>query len=120
MRNRILARSLALVFIIVGFLLTYFALQFAFAYGLVIVLLAVFLISVLFATGVFLFHGLDLKQLVHSLALGGCAELVVGMVFLTPFSLEIKLLLVNIFLVVVVVIDRYYAKTRNSSTRQKD
>ncbi|MEM4703550.1 MAG: hypothetical protein QXJ02_00550 [Candidatus Bathyarchaeia archaeon] len=119
MKNHILARSAALFLIIGGLALTCFVLPFSFGHGIVLVLPVVYLISVFLVTGVFLLCRLNLKLLIYSLILGGFAELVIGLIFLSTFSLEIKLFLVNVFLASIVVVDRYYAKTRRSSAYRK-
>lgn len=112
MEKRSSAKLLGCVFLIAGPLMMYIALPVAVGSGALAVLLAVFFVGALIITGVSLVSDLSLKSYVKSLAFGGCAEAVVGLVFLAPFSLEIKLLIVNILLIAVVITGRYLAKHR--------
>jgi hypothetical protein len=111
-QKRVSVRFFGCVSLAAGLLFACVALPPAIGLGALATLLIVFLIGALIITGVFFISDLDPKSYAKSLLFGGCAEAVVGLVFLTSFSLEIKLLMVNVLLIALVITGRYFAKHR--------
>jgi hypothetical protein len=120
MQKRVLAKLFGCISLIAGLLMMYVALPIAIGAGTLAVLLTVLLVGVFIITGVFLISDLSTKSYVQSLAFAGCAEVVVGLVFFAPFSLEIKLLAVNMLLIVAVITARYFAKHRIKASKLAD
>lgn len=101
-------RAGALVSLVAGPLMIYFALPIAITSGLPAVLITIFLIAAEIITGLFLAYESRPKLWIESLTLSGAIVVIVGLIFLTPLTLELKLLIGVLMLVIVFILARFH------------
>jgi uncharacterized membrane protein len=112
MKNSLVTKFATVVLFIGSPVLVYLALPSAISYGILAVLLMALLVIIFVLTLVVLIYRLGRILYFKSLAVAGSAECVIGAIFLSPFSFELKLVLTNLFLLAGAIISRYYAKRK--------
>jgi len=111
-----LKRILGFGIAVTGILLFGFFMPTAISLGLLATLLQVWLVSILIFTGCSMMVGLGLKTFIKSLLGGAIVGLVANFILISPLSLDLQLLLINILLFGLVLLSWY--RSRRKSNKQ--
>lgn len=83
----------------------------------VIMWLTIWLSAVGIFIGCYLMSELPFRKFLKPLFIGILSLLIMNIIFLTPFGIEFQLLLINLFLLIVLSLSRYYSR-RKSQKRE--
>lgn len=110
-------RSIGLSLLGAGILLIYLFLSIAISLGLFVVLFYVWLVSLLIYTGLSILLEFGLKTYAKALLGGSGMILLIGAIFATPISFDLKLLLVNVLLATLALLSQYSLRRKPSKHR---
>jgi hypothetical protein len=110
-----MVRIVGAVLAVFGLILLYPFIILGVAFGLGFLLLAVLISWVIVLGGLSLRFGIDMMTYVMLVVSGVCVTVSVGLIFLTPFSLELKLVLFDVFLLLLISVIWFLRKNKRGS-----